>query len=151
MGGKIETEDWVRGLTRSSPRALSQRRHLVDKHSASINQASGKEPPEAGAGAGHRAKAGRRGGKLMVGLRKQKEAEEAGALQFDRRREKEGKARAAATVELVQQFESGSGVAALKAELEKSQAAMRRSAEAFEQVASQWHHQRSMLPVPGDG
>lgn len=150
-GGKIEAEDWVRGLTRSSPRTLSQRRHLIDQHSASINQApAGVEPSEAGGmGAGHQARVGRRG-KLAVGLRKKREAEEAGALKFDRRREKEGKARAAATAELVERFESGSGVAALKAELEKSQAAMRRSAEAFEQVASRWHHQRSMLPVPGD-
>ena len=151
-GEKIETEDWVRGLTRSSPRALSRRRQLIDQQSASINQASSVELSEAGllADAGRRQANVARRGKLAVGHRKMKEVEEAGALRFDRRREKEGKARAAATVELVERFESGSGVAALRAELKKSQAAMRRSAEAFEQVASRWHHQRSMLPVPGD-
>lgn len=142
-GGRIEVEDWVRGLPGSSLQNLSQRQLNHQQSAGSINQAPG------GVGREHQARAKRRG-KLTVGLRKNEATEEAGTLRFDRRRETEGKKRATATVELVERFETGKGVSALRAELEESQAAMRRSAEAFELVASQWHQQRLMLPSAGD-
>lgn len=149
-GGRIEVEDWVRGLPGSSPQ-LSQRQLKHQQSASSINQAphhSSSDRPGGGAEREQQARARRRGNKLKVGLRKIKGArEEAGTLRFDRRREAEGEKRATATVELVERFEKGTGVSALRAELEESQAAMRRSAEAFQQVASQWHqHQRLMLP-----
>ena len=142
-------EDWVRGIADSSPQALSQRQLKHQQSSTSINQAPNHhDDPPGAAGREQQARARRRG-KLTVGLgKKGARREEAGTLRFDRRRETEGKKRAAATVELVERFANGTGVSELKAELEESQAAMRRSAEAFQQVASQWHQQRLMLPPP---
>lgn len=149
-GGRIEVEDWVRGLPGSSPQALSQRQLKHQQSASSINQASyhqGDRPGEAGGGQQARV---RRRGKLTVSVRKKESREEEGTLRFDRRREKEGMKRATATLELVERFENGTGVSALRAELEESQAAMRKSTEAFQQVASQWHQQRMMLPPTGD-
>lgn len=149
-GSRIEVEDWVRGLAGSSLHgSLSQRQLNHQQSSRSINQANVNNTISGlsgGVGGGHQARVSRRG-KLTVGLRKKQDAEEMGnKWRFDRRREKEGKKRATATAELVQQFESGTGVAALRAELEASQASMRRSTEAIEQVASGWHQGRSMFP-----
>ena len=147
-GGRVEVEDWVRGLPGSSSQ-LSQRQLKHQQSASSINQAPHHSDRPGGAGIEQQARARRRG-KLTIGLRKKEATEEAGTLRFDRRREAEGKKRATATVELVERFEKGTGVSALRAELEQSQAAMRRSAEAFQQVASQWHQQRLMLPPAGD-
>lgn len=43
------------------------------------------------------------------------------------------------TAQLVERFQTGAGIAELRAELENSQASMRRSAEAIKQAASRWH------------
>eukprot|EP00903_Cladosiphon_okamuranus_P006416 g6280.t1 len=147
-GGRIEVEDWVRGLPGSSPQALSQRQLKHQQSASSINQAPHHGDRPGAAGREQQAR-GRRRGKLTVGIGKKEAREEAGTLRFDRRRETEEKKRATATVELVERFENGTGVSELRAELEESQAAMRRSAEAFQQVASQWRQQRLMLPPPG--
>lgn len=153
-GSRIEVEDWVRGLPEPSLHASLYQRQLNHQQSSrSINQApstSNNTISGGEAGGGHHARgvSNRRGNKVTVGFRKKQNAtdETGGEWRFDRRREKEGNKRATTTVELVQQFETGAGVAALRAELEASQASMRRSTEAIEQVASQWHQQRSMLP-----
>lgn len=149
-GGRIEVEDWVRGLPGSSPQGLSQRQLKHQQSTSSINQAPHHHGDlTRGAGREQQPRARRRG-KLTVAVRNKEAREGEGTLRFDRRRETEGKKRATATVELVERFETGTGVSALRAELEESQAAMRKSAEAFQQVASQWHQQRFVLPLTGD-
>lgn len=142
-GGRVDVEDWVRGLSQSSPVPSEQLKPHQSANS-SINQASTKtrDKGEGGLEMGHRETAGRRR-KLVVGSRTRQEAE-SGALRFDRRREKEESKKAEETAELVKRFEEGTTVAALRAELEASRASTRRSAEAIEQVASRWHQQRSM-------
>lgn len=147
-GGRIEVEDWVRGLPGSSPQALSQRQLKHQQRASSITQAPHHHSDRPGAAGTEQQARTRRREKLAISLRKKEAKEEASTLRFDRRRETEGKKRTTATVELVERFENGTGVSALKTELEESQAAMRRSAEAFQQVASQWHQQRLMLPPP---
>lgn len=141
-GRRIEVEDWVRGLTHQSTPVQSEQ-HKHRQSAISINQASTKSFDRAGGlEKGLRETANRRR-KLVVSNRRKQEAE-AGALRFDRRREKEESKKAAETAELVKRFEEGTGVAALRAELEASRASMRRSAEAIEQVASRWHQHRTM-------
>lgn len=54
-------------------------------------------------------------------------------------REGEKEANVTTTAQLVEHFQRGAGIAELRAELENSQASMRRSAEAIKQAASRWH------------
>lgn len=137
--GRIEVEDWVRGLQGPSSQKRQPTSHQQSQRS--INQA-----PSDGSGLASRGREGKIGGRrgiTVTGSRKQQDAEP-GALRFDRRRETRETKKMMATAELVERFAAGTGVAELRAELEASQASMKRSAEAIEQVASRGHQQRSL-------
>lgn len=137
--GRIEVEDWVRGLQGPSSQKRLSTYHQQSERS--INQA-----PSDGSDWASRGREGKKGGRrgiTVTGSRKQQGAEH-GALRFDRRRETKESKKMMATAELVERFAAGTGVAELRAELEASQASMKRSAEAIEQVASRWHQQRSL-------
>lgn len=152
---RIEVEDWLRGLPTSSlqtqefgfkPRKKQGRRHERSQDLHAVNpekELSLRHVLKHRPGAERQALlSGRRNDSNTFAGCARPELDEGTKLRFDQRHEKEEYKRASTTADLVERFQSGAGLEMLRAELESSQAAMRRSTQAIEQVASRWHQPR---------
>ncbi|CAM9980712.1 unnamed protein product [Discosporangium mesarthrocarpum] len=76
---------------------------------------------------------------------RQGEGQGQAGIQFSDRLDLEKERRASATHELVKQFQTGSAVTALRAELKQSRSSMKQSADALRQAAAQWNQHNSSL------